>query len=77
VRCAPDFSAMCAGTSGSFWLNSDCQLPYGLLNTTVTVLPPLEPVIDLIWLYPEVLWGRKCLPPTSWYAGLPLSACQL
>ena len=41
---------MCAGSSGVAWLNSDCQSPYGLLNTTVTVLPPLEPVTDAIWL---------------------------
>jgi len=43
----PTFEAMCAGIIG---LNRACQSLYGLEKTTVTVLPPLEPVTDLIWL---------------------------
>jgi hypothetical protein len=63
--------------AGSRLLNSDCQSPNGELNTTVAVLPPLELVTDLIWLYPAVLVGRNAAPPLSLYLGLPLWACQL
>ena len=70
----PTVFAMCAGIMS---LNSDCQSPNGVEKTTVTVLPPLEPVTDLIWLYPAVLAGSNALPPTSVYFGLPLCACQL
>ena len=65
---------MCAGIIGA---NSDCQSPNGVEKTTVAVLPPLELVTDLIWLYPAVLAGSNALPPTSVNFGLPLCACQL
>ena len=73
----PTFDAMCAGIIGVPAPYSDFQSPNGLEKTTVAVLPLLELVTDLIKLKPAVLAGRKALPPTSLYAGLPLCACQL
>ena len=61
----PTFSAMWAGIIGVPPPNSDFQSLNGVAKTTVTVLPLLEPVTDLIEAKPAVLAGRNALPPTS------------
>ena len=43
----PTFCEMCAGIIG---LKRLFQSPNGFEKTTVTVLPPFEPVTDWIWL---------------------------
>jgi len=53
------------------------QSPNGFEKTTVTVLPPSEPVTDLIWLYPDVDAGSNGLPPLSVNFAFPDWACQL